>query len=118
MIHSIPFPSCLPAFHLFIPFHSQTVGGASSSGGSDPTSLIAGGVSRLMGLLYIDWITSLRLGVGLARARAVAAVARAFRCDAPAKSARQGPALDGRTGSDRAGRKIILVLLARRRPGG
>ena len=41
-------------------------------------ALIAGGVSpRLMGLLYIDWITSLRLGVGLALALiAVAAVAR------------------------------------------
>ena len=41
-------------------------------------AMIAGGVSpRLMGLLYIDWITSLRLGVGLALALiAVAAVAR------------------------------------------
>lgn len=41
-------------------------------------ALIAGGVSpRLMGLVYIDWLTSLRLGVGLALALiAVAAVAR------------------------------------------
>ena len=41
-------------------------------------ALVAGGVSpRLMGLLYVDWITSLRLGVGLALALiTVAAVAR------------------------------------------
>ena len=57
-------------------------------------ALVAGGVSpRLMGLLYIDWITSLRLGVGLALALiAVAAVARLSLRRGSAQPIDSGPA--------------------------
>ena len=71
-------------------------------------ALIAGGVSpRLMGLLYVDWITSLRLGVGLALALiAVAALARL--------SLRRGgasPSEAGVTGAPRWTAPLVTVIL-------
>ena len=72
-------------------------------------ALIAGGVSpRLMGLLYVDWITSLRLGVGLALALiAVAAVARLS-----LRHTGASPSEAGSTGAPRWVAPLVIVTLS------